>query len=57
VPTPQQLRQQEQHEKKLRDIRDQVARGTLVIRQMTAAERRRYPPRDADARSARSKRS
>jgi len=56
VPSPQQLRQQEQHEKKLRDIRDQVAQGKLVIRQMTADERRRYPPREADAPGTRSKR-
>jgi hypothetical protein len=41
---PQQLRQQEQHERKLKDIREQVAEGKLVIRQMTAAERKRYPP-------------
>jgi hypothetical protein len=47
MPGPQQLRQQERHEEKLRDIREQVAQGTLVIRQMTAEERRRYPPREA----------
>jgi hypothetical protein len=47
MPGPQQLRQQERHEEKLRYIREQVARGELVIRKMTAAERRRYPPRDA----------
>ena len=45
MPGPQQLRQQERHEQKLREIREQVARGTLVIRQMTAAERKLYPPR------------
>jgi hypothetical protein len=38
--------QQEKHQKKLDDIRDQVATGKLVIRQMTAAERKRYPPVD-----------
>jgi hypothetical protein len=46
VPSPQQLRQQERHEEKLRDIRDQVAQGKLVIRKMTAAERKRFPPRE-----------
>lgn len=46
VPGPQQLRQQEKHEEKLRDIREQVAQGKLVIRQMTAAERKRFPPRE-----------
>lgn len=44
MPGPHQIRQQEQHEKKLKDIREQVAQGTLVIRQMTAEERERYPP-------------
>ena len=48
MPGPQQLRQQEQHEQKLKDIREQVAQGKLVIRKMTAAERRRYPPRKVD---------
>jgi hypothetical protein len=50
MPGPQQLRQQERHERKLKEIREQVAQGKLVIRQMTAAERKRYPPRtDAKA--------
>jgi hypothetical protein len=49
LPGPQQLRQQEQHEQKLRDIREQVAQGKLVIRSMTAEERRRYPRREVDA--------
>jgi len=56
VPSPIQLRQQEKHEQKLRDIREQVAEGTLVIRQMTPEERRRFPPRDPDRQSARAKR-
>jgi hypothetical protein len=47
--------QQEQHEQKLRDIREQVANGKLVIRKMTAAERKRFPPK-AGAPSARAKR-
>lgn len=41
----QQLRQQERHEEKLRSIREQVAKGTLVVRKMTDAERKLYPPR------------
>jgi hypothetical protein len=41
-----QLRQQEQREQKLRDMREQVAAGKLVIRKMTPAERKRFPPRD-----------
>jgi hypothetical protein len=48
VPGPQQLRQQEKHEEKLKDIREQVAQGKLVIRQMTDDERQRYPPREAN---------
>ena len=44
MPGPQQLRQQERHERKLEEIREQVAQGKLVIRKMTAAERKRYPP-------------
>jgi hypothetical protein len=42
--TSYQLRLQEQHEQKLRAIQEQVASGKLVIRQMTADERRRFPP-------------
>ena len=55
MPSNYQQRQQEQHEKKLKDIREQVAAGKLVIRKMTPAERRRYPPRDP-APSSRAKR-
>jgi hypothetical protein len=56
VPGPQQLRQQEKHEEKLRDIREQVAQGKLVIRKMTPEERKRYPPRDPSSRTTRGKR-
>jgi hypothetical protein len=56
VPSTYQLRQQEQHEKKLQDIRDQIAAGKLVIRKMTPEERRRFPPRDPSASGARAKR-
>jgi signal recognition particle GTPase len=47
MPGPQQLRQQEQHEAKLKDIQEQVSKGKLVIRQMTPDERKLYPPRPA----------
>ncbi len=50
-----QLRQQEQHEQKLKDMRDQVAAGKLVIRQMTPEERKRFPRRDGAQPSTRSK--
>jgi hypothetical protein len=56
VASSYQLRQQEQHERKLRDMREQVAAGKLVIRQMTPEERRRFPPRDAGEPRPRSKR-
>ena len=56
MPSSYQLRQQEQHEKKLKDIREQIATGKLVIRQMTPEERRRFPPRDPAAPGARPKR-
>jgi hypothetical protein len=49
LPGPQQLRQQQRREEKLKDIREQVAEGKLVIRRMTAEERRRYPPRQVGA--------
>jgi hypothetical protein len=54
MPGPQQLRQQERHEQKLKDIREQVAQGRLVIRKMTAEERALYPPRDEAPRRRRS---
>jgi hypothetical protein len=56
VPGSYQLRQQQKHEEKLRDIREQVAQGKLVIRKMTADERRRFPPRDPSPRVAAAKR-
>ena len=36
MATSYQLRREEQHEQKLREIREQVANGRLVIRKMTA---------------------
>jgi hypothetical protein len=56
VPSSYQLRLQEQHEQKLKDIREQVASGKLVIRQMTPAERKRFPPRQPATPRARTKR-
>jgi hypothetical protein len=56
VPSSYQLRQQEQHDEKLKDIREQVATGKLVIRQMTPEERKRFPPRDPAAPGPRVKR-
>ena len=55
LPGPQQLRQQERREQKLKDIREQVAEGKLVIRRMTADERKRYPRRKVGATRRRSK--
>lgn len=56
MPSTYQLRQQEQHEQKLKDIREQVAAGKLVIRKMTPEERKRFPPRDPATPSGRTKR-
>jgi hypothetical protein len=56
VPSTYQLRQQEQHEQKLKDIREQVAAGKLVIRKMTPEERKRFPPRDPAAAGTRARR-
>ena len=46
VPSSYQVREHEKHEQKLKDIREQVASGTLVIRKMTKEERKRFPPRE-----------
>ncbi len=40
-------REQEKRQAKLELVREQVESGSLVIRKMTDAERRRYPPRPA----------
>lgn len=56
MPGPQQQRQQEKREQKLKDIRDQVAQGKLVIRAMTAEERARFPKQEASATRRGSKR-
>ena len=44
MPVTQRLQQQKKREAKLNDMRQQVAQGKLVIRQMTSAERKQYPP-------------
>jgi hypothetical protein len=41
----QQQRAQERREQKLALVREQVEKGSLVIRQMTPEERARYRPR------------
>ena len=41
-------RAEEKRQAKLDLVREQVESGALVIRTMTAEERRRYPPRPAD---------
>lgn len=56
MPSSYQLRQQEQYEQKLKDIREQVANGKLVIRQMTQEERKRFPPRHPTTPRANAKR-
>jgi len=38
-------RAEEKRQEKLADVRQQVQNGSLVIRKMTDAERRRYPVR------------
>lgn len=40
-------RAEEKREAKLELVREQLQSGSLVIRQMTDDERRRYPPRPA----------
>jgi hypothetical protein len=40
-------RQQEQKQAKLQEIKQQVEEGTLVVRKMTAKERKENPPRPA----------
>jgi hypothetical protein len=42
-----QERQQERRRAKLADVQAQISSGSLVVRQMTAAERARNPPRPA----------
>ena len=46
-------RAEEKREAKLESVREQVQSGSLVIRQMTDDERRRYPPRPAPPKPSR----
>jgi hypothetical protein len=48
-----QEREQEKRRQKLAEVEEQVRSGSLVVRKMTAAERARYPPRQAPPRRAR----
>ena len=41
-------RAEEKRQEKLEQVREQVKSGSLVIRKMTDAERRRYPARPVD---------
>ena len=51
-------RQEERRAEKLADIREQIAQGTLRVRQMTAKERAENPPRpDAKRATARPRRA
>jgi hypothetical protein len=46
-------RAEEKREAKLQVVREEVQSGSLVIRQMSDEERRRYPPRPAQPRRPR----
>jgi hypothetical protein len=46
-------RAEERRQEKLAAVRDQVQRGSLVIRQMTEEERARYPLRPRQPRTGR----
>lgn len=52
-----QQQQQERRRQRLEDIERQVKEGTLVIRKMTAEERRLYPPRPQPANAPRGRRA
>jgi hypothetical protein len=49
-PSPATVRQRKERAAKLREIRKQVKKGTLTIRQMTPEERKKYPPRPRSSR-------
>jgi hypothetical protein len=44
--SPTAKRQQKRREEKLKLVREQVADGSLTIRQMTPEERKKFPPRE-----------
>ena len=50
-------RKEEARQQKLEEIREQVDSGTLIIRPMTKAERKRFPPKPAAAREPRARRA
>jgi hypothetical protein len=50
---PTHVRHRKERAAKLREIRKQVKDGTLTIRPMTAAERKKYPPQPRKAKSGR----
>jgi hypothetical protein len=52
VKTPRD-RAEEKRQEKLDLVRQQLESGSLVIRRMTEAERRRYPPRPAQPKQGR----
>jgi hypothetical protein len=52
VSTPKE-RAEEKRREKLALIREQLDNGQLTIRQMTAAERKKHPPREAKPRRKR----
>ena len=39
-------RQEERRQERLREVERQIARGSLVVRQMTPAERAAHPPQN-----------
>lgn len=47
-----QERAEEKRRQKLAAVEEQIRSGSLVVRQMTAAERARYPPRPAPPKRA-----
>ena len=44
----QQQRAQEKREEKLELIQEQIKQGSLTVRKMTAAERKKFPPKPVD---------
>jgi hypothetical protein len=47
---------EEKRQEKLAQVQEQVEDGSLVIRQMTEEERRKYPPRPERVRESRAQR-
>lgn len=45
-PSETQKRQEKRRQEKLKAVQEQVEDGSLVIRKMTAEERKKYPPQD-----------